>query len=229
MQSRSRTKRFSKGLTLILSRGIGSGGVAFSKVTALIALLALSQFGGPVRAQDITVPIFGCINNENGRLRIINPAEICKASETLVVWNLVGQQDEQGKLGPQGEQGKLGDPGSVGATGPQGEQGKLGDPGDPGEQGKIGPQGPAGVINLGLIQTFTSNGVSFLSCPVGWAAVGGGGRCLDFHIGRNDLVWESYPSPTPFASAWVFTCKDAVGNTHEDPEFTRVVCISPSP
>jgi formylglycine-generating enzyme required for sulfatase activity len=84
-------------------------------VLAASAIWALAQTGGVINA---------CVLKD-GTLRIV-AAPVCKKGETLLTWNIMGQQGEQGI---QGEPGLQGDPGPAG---PQGEQGPPGPQGEPG-------------------------------------------------------------------------------------------------
>ena len=83
--------------------------------------------------------INGCVNQKNGKLRIVGVAGQCRSSETLISW-----ETEGGTTGPQGPQGPEGPAGSAGAAGAPGPQGSQGPRGFVGSQGPQGPQGPPG-------------------------------------------------------------------------------------
>ncbi len=152
----------------------------------------------------------------------------------------VGPQGEQGEVGPQGEQGPQGKIGVQGVqgkigltgdTGPQGVQGKIGPQGDQGPQGKVGPLGPQGAIDLGRIQTFRAINTSFISCPPGWEAVGGGGICPHTHIASTDShIIMTRPSPVVGnAAGWMVSCAGSGLNhsVHPQPQQVYVLCVSP--
>jgi hypothetical protein len=58
--------------------------------------------------------IYGCYSNATGQLRLIDPAEECRESETLVYWNQIGQTGPEGPAGPEGPTGPTGPSGSSG-------------------------------------------------------------------------------------------------------------------
>jgi formylglycine-generating enzyme required for sulfatase activity len=71
--------------------------VGLAAVVVLVAAVtwAWAETGGEINA---------CVNNRDGTLRIVaNP--VCKKTETLLTWNIMGPQGEQGPQGPQGEPG----------------------------------------------------------------------------------------------------------------------------
>jgi hypothetical protein len=90
--------------------------------------------------------IYGCYNNNNGTLSVINNAvATCKSNETQLTWSQTGPQ---GPIGPQGPQG---------ATGPQGPQGV---------QGPAGGSSVAGRLQCGGTNCANSTGSTTLDyCP----------------------------------------------------------------
>ena len=162
--------------------------------TALIAALALGGGAYALVSSDYVDSqgaYHGCVNQANGALRAVVPADSCKANEVAILWNKQGPQGPQGAQGPQGPQGSQGDTGSTGATGPtgpQGPQGVKGDPGVPGATGATGATGAAGAagapgsagvsgfqivqasVDVGLL---SSNNVT-ATCPSGKVVIGGG-------------------------------------------------------
>ena len=131
----------------------------------------------------------------------------------------------QGKIGPIGPKGDQGVQGKIGV---QGVQGKIGPQGDQGPQGKVGPQG---AIDLGRIQSFRAINTSFISCPAGWEAVGGGGICPHTHIASTDShIIMTRPSPVVGnAAGWVVGCAGSGLNysVHHRPQQVYVLCVSP--
>lgn len=63
--------------------------------------------------------INGCYG-PSGLLRVISVDKDCRASETPIVWNQVGQAGATGEQGPQGPAGPAGPAGNDGAAGPPG-------------------------------------------------------------------------------------------------------------
>lgn len=98
--------------------------------------------------------IRGCYARTSGALRVIDTAlgQTCKASESVLDWNMIGPQGPQGLTGPAGAagpQGPIGPQGSDGAQGPQGPQGALGPTGATGPQGPQGDPGMSGFYQNG--------------------------------------------------------------------------------
>ena len=133
--------------------------------------------GGAIYA---TIPtgnvITGCYMKSGGTLRVIDAAVTqCKATETLLQWNV------QGPIGPVGPQGPAGPKGEDGAPGPAGPQGAQGIQGEP------GPEGPAGTSDayfnrnarVGISSDGAEHEVAKLSLPPGSYAVGGKGVARD--------------------------------------------------
>jgi hypothetical protein len=69
----------------------------------------------------------GCVNGSPGApggvVRVVQPAEGCRAGEVPITWNRTGPQ---GSAGPKGDTGAQGPKGETGATGPQGTAGQTG-------------------------------------------------------------------------------------------------------
>lgn len=119
------------------------------------AAFATGQFS----ASTTSAVINGCMQKNNGQLRIVGDTGSCRSDETAISWNAQGAKGDtgpQGPIGPQGPQGPQGVKGDPGAPGPQGPQGA------PGPQG---PQGPTGAD--GKNGTDGANGVSVQSTPLG--------------------------------------------------------------
>jgi len=122
--------------------------------TAVIVLVIglISLFGGPslVNAHGDGVYlgiIHACVDDNNGKIRIVSGLEDCAKNESALDWNGLGPegpQGETGPAGPQGETGPVGPQGPQGETGPTGPQGEIGPAGPQGETGPVGPQGPQG-------------------------------------------------------------------------------------
>lgn len=115
-------------------------------ITLLAAGLGLLAIGGGVAFA--TIPgaggvIHGCYAKLGGAVRVIDTGG-CRANESPLNWNQMGQQGPQGLQGPQGPQGAKGDPGPEGPTGSQGPAGQQGPTGDTGAAGPTGPQGAQG-------------------------------------------------------------------------------------
>ncbi len=71
-------------------------------ITLTVAVLVI-----PLVATADTIN--GCVNQKNGKLRIVGVPGQCKTSETLVTWETEG--GTQGPAGPAGAQGPQGQPG----------------------------------------------------------------------------------------------------------------------
>lgn len=119
---------------------------AFVAALSVLAAPPLLAHGG----NDDPGAVHACLNPGNGVARIVEAGDVCKSSERVMHWSIVGPQGPAGPPGPQGDPGPQGPPGPQGETGAQGPQGEAGpagpkgDQGEPGEPGATGPQGPAG-------------------------------------------------------------------------------------
>lgn len=110
--------------------------LTFANVAAGLAL-AVAVSGGVAYATG-AIPssngtINGCYNQQNGSLRVIDPAsDTCQKQETAISWNQVGPKGDPGPQGPAGPAGPVGPKGDTGAVGPVGAQGPAGPQGDRG-------------------------------------------------------------------------------------------------
>jgi hypothetical protein len=95
--------------------------------------------------------IYACVGKSSLQVRIVPEAEICKETETLVVWNTVGLKGDTGATGPQGP------PGETGPQGPAGEDGADGVDGTDGKDGKDGLRSVAAATTVSNSVTFTNN------------------------------------------------------------------------
>lgn len=128
-------------------------------VTSLsIGLLAVGVAYATIPANNV---ITACYTKSGGTLRVIDPAVTnCKASETLLTWNVAGAV---GPAGPAGPPGATGDPGPVGPQGPAGPQGLQGEQGDAGtSDAYVGP-----LISSTNISDGTQVEVTALNLPPG--------------------------------------------------------------
>jgi len=156
----------------------------------LAVLAAGAAFAGqsaPHRAKGV---VFGCVQKQSGRLRVVAGAGACRRGEQPIAWNIQGPQ---GKRGPSGADGSQGPAGAAGAQGARGATGAAGPAGAAGARGPAGPTGPAGP-RLGSLDELNgtachapggsgtlsiaygaSDGVAAISCVVGGGGGGGGG------------------------------------------------------
>jgi hypothetical protein len=128
------------------------------------ALVAAVTMTCGVSAAFASVPdaggvIHGCYKDNNGDLRLVDPAAsghdgMCKNHETSVSWNQTGPAGPVGPIGPQGPIGPIGPKGDAGATGQQGPIGPKGDTGATGQQGPIGPKGDTGQAGVSPVRFF---------------------------------------------------------------------------
>jgi hypothetical protein len=110
---------------------------------ALVTVVSLALPGTSTAQQPPTPDVIrACVQQTTGIVRLVGTGDSCRATETLVTWNVEGIQ---GPAGPQGPQGPQGIAGPQGPQGPQGEAGPQGPKGEPGPRGEIGPVGPAGA------------------------------------------------------------------------------------
>ena len=86
--------------------------------------------------------IHACVDDNNGKIRIVSGLEDCAKNESALDWNGLGPEGPQGETGPAGPQGE------TGPAGPQGPQGETGPTGPQGEVGPIGPEGPQGLPGI---------------------------------------------------------------------------------
>lgn len=114
-------------------------------VAAMTAALIFSStpMMSMVEAVTTTGTIRACLNDKDddgeGRIaKIVGATTQCKKNQTLLEWNIMGQQGPAGPTGSTGAQGVKGDAGAQGITGATGPAGSTGG------QGATGPQGPKG-------------------------------------------------------------------------------------
>jgi hypothetical protein len=135
-------------------------------VVAFIALVA-SMAGTGYAAQQLS-------NNSVGSKQLKNNAVTAKKIQNGAVnsnkvknGSLVSGDFKAGEI----PAGPAGPTGPAGARGPTGERGATG---ERGLTGPAGPQGPAGATNVSVL--FGADQVdSFVNCPAGQRATGGGG------------------------------------------------------
>ena len=94
--------------------------------------------------------IHGCYANNNGSLRVIDPANpsnaACKSNETVLDWSQSGPAGATGPTGPSGPPGAIGATGANGGNGATGVTGATGANGATGAAGATGPNGATGAI-----------------------------------------------------------------------------------
>jgi Lamin Tail Domain/Collagen triple helix repeat (20 copies) len=73
--------------------------------------------------------IHACAARGDGRLRIVQKANACRARERAVSWNVSGPPGRVGPAGPVGAAGARGTQGPAGPAGPEGARGPKGDAG----------------------------------------------------------------------------------------------------
>ncbi len=123
-----------------------------SRLLGLVAVLVLAAGGAATFAwaqTNDTTTIRACVDNDNGRVRIVRANQNCQRGETAESWNITGPQ------GPQGLQGQPGRDGRDGQPGPQGPAGSNGSGGGGGGGGMLGTiaitaqkQGSLGPFNV---------------------------------------------------------------------------------
>lgn len=106
-------------------RALSLFAVMIAGTFALAAVAGVTAHGGDPSK------IHACVNNQNQRVRIVQPNQNCvsggeaSAIETAVDWNIAGPAGPQGPQGPAGPQGQQGAAGPIGPAGPQGPLGNL--------------------------------------------------------------------------------------------------------
>jgi Collagen triple helix repeat (20 copies) len=118
------------------------------RIAVFIAgVVSLTLIGtGPAAFAQTSTPIYSCVNNSNGTIRIVSATTVCtEGKERSVVWDLAGPTGPQGPIGLTGATGPQGPAGSTGATGATGPAGAAGPPGATGSAGATGAQGPIGA------------------------------------------------------------------------------------
>jgi Collagen triple helix repeat (20 copies) len=127
------------------SPGTVLGVLALVVATSGVAVAGVPRGGG----DDET--IMACVDEHNGKLRIVDRPWDCRRNEDLIAWNErgpagpKGDKGEPGATGPQGPKGETGAQGPQGETGAQGPQGETGAQGPQGETGAQGPRGETGA------------------------------------------------------------------------------------
>jgi type VI protein secretion system component Hcp len=89
--------------------------VAYAAALAVVGAFAIGSMTR-VHAQAGPAAIRVCVGN-SGTLRLAGPTEVCKGSETLLVWNVQGPQGTTGPIGPTGPAGPAGADGAAGRDG----------------------------------------------------------------------------------------------------------------
>lgn len=102
--------------------------------TGAVATAAL--IGGVSLAVGSTTPLYACVANRTGAVRMVSATTTCARNENKITWNVEG---------PQGPAGAAGVQGVAGPAGPQGEPGVAGPAGPQGEPGPAG-SGPTAVL-----------------------------------------------------------------------------------
>jgi hypothetical protein len=135
------------------------------------AVVASTLMGGVAQAAGLVhIPgpdgiIHSCFDNDNGKLRVIDPTgQTCKRDETALQWNQTGPQGPKGDPGMQGAPGLPGEPGA---------QGPAGSPGPAGAPGVSGYQQIVESVNNFTLAASTES-VHVLTCPPGKKVLGGG-------------------------------------------------------
>lgn len=157
--------------------------VSLVRVLLVLALVCTGVVAGYgfsiVRAQDDDAPIFACVNNWNGTIRVVDGAEDCSRSEYSETWAKQGPQGPQGPKGDQGPEGKQGIQGDQGIQGPAGPTGKTGPQGPPGD-----PAGFEVRTKLVTIPEFTTL-IFTIGCLPNHFAVAGG---ITYNYGTYEAV-----------------------------------------
>ena len=170
-------------LPLASSLNYGVGSTVGNHVQVALASDGSFQIynAGPT---NLVFDLTGGVFSDSRVLRLLDsPAETCRAGETPVSWNQIGQQGPTGltgATGPSGPQGLKGDTGAIGAQGPQGvkgdtgaigPQGATGPSGAPGSLGPTGPMGATGAQGATGLQGLKGDkgdpGVQGLQGPIG--------------------------------------------------------------
>jgi type VI protein secretion system component Hcp len=139
--------------------------VAYAAALAVVGAFALGSVTR-IHAQAGPAAIRVCVGN-SGTLRLAGPTEVCKGSETLLVWNVQGPQ---GTTGPTGATGPIGPAGPAGPDGPAGRDGRD-------AQGP-GPAAPALSLRMTVAGLNSDNPVPIFAFNLGAsnpATIGGAG------------------------------------------------------
>lgn len=150
-------------------------------ITLVIAAIGLSTIA--IGNAITTGPIYACVNNSSGTIKIVDATAQCSNNEIQLVWNREGPPGATGPTGATGAQGPAGAAGATGATGASGADGAAGAAGatgPTGPQGPAGPAGPAGATGAaganGASGATGATGPQGIQGPVGPAGPAGGGQ-----------------------------------------------------
>jgi hypothetical protein len=80
-----------------------------------LALLCVALAMPSPASADVTI---ACKHKTNGKLRVVDDAVLCTASEVAISWNAVGPPGPEGPQGPEGPEGPQGLQGPAGPAGP---------------------------------------------------------------------------------------------------------------
>ncbi len=115
-----------------------------SLLVGSVAAMVLAS-GVTFLANERHIIIRACVDDRTGGVRILHGDDHCGKRETLLEWNVDGQQGPNGD-GTRGSTGTTGTVGPAGPAGPQGPAGPAGPAGAKGATGATGPAGPAGPM-----------------------------------------------------------------------------------
>lgn len=164
-----------------------AAGRTFLLVPAALVVAAGVAFATDDDSSAGSKVIRACVNDTNGRVRIVAEKSGCRQHELAVVWNVQGPKGDPGPTGPPGPEGPRGPAGAdgmvgpAGAPGPAGPAGAQGTPGAQGLQGPQGPQGPKG--DSGVLASFDA--VAGLACSIAGSA---GKISLDWDAQRHAVL-----------------------------------------
>jgi hypothetical protein len=94
-----------------------------SLISAIVGAVAGTVIAGGVAWATVATTgtsIDACYQKATGAVRVIDPTQSCRSSETAISWNQVGSDGPSGDTGAQGIQGVQGPPGQNGADGRDG-------------------------------------------------------------------------------------------------------------
>lgn len=87
------------------------------------AVATAALIGGVSLAVGSTTPLYACVTNRTGAVRMVSATTTCARTENKITWNVEGPQGPAGAAGAQGVAGPVGPQGEPGPAGPQGEPG----------------------------------------------------------------------------------------------------------
>lgn len=141
--------------------------------------------------------IHGCVQDQNGFVRIVGADEACRTYERPLDWSIRGPQGPQGAAGPAGPQGPTG---PQGIAGPQGPRGFEGPPGPPGPAGGLAGREVVTNEYTAATSDYEFSYAVSANCPPGKIVIGGGYEVEQ--EGVNELR-ASYPGThTPGIDGW---------------------------